>query len=194
MNTHKRMSVLAAAVGLVALTASCSSSSKPKAQSTSGPTASAAKTSSSAAVTTSPAGTTGSGACKYVTTEQASTLAGSPVKAGVSRSLATGPVTFQYCDYIFDPGNAPGVTVAIAGLDGNASALFAQFRAAKQSESEYQVVPGVGDEAFYANGNLNIRSGNTGLILYVGRTNGFPRGPDAIPDEKKLAELVISQL
>src|SRR5437868_3491258 len=67
----------------------------------------------SVAVTSAPTAG-GSGACRYVTTAQASGLAASPVKPGVARSLASGPVTFEYCDYIFDPGNAPGVTVAVA--------------------------------------------------------------------------------
>jgi len=29
--------------------------------------------------------------------------------------------------------------------------------------------------------NLSVRQGDTGLILYVGRATGNPRGPDAIP-------------
>jgi hypothetical protein len=101
-------------------------------------------------------------------------------------------VTFQYCKYIFDPGNAPGVLVAIADLGGNAKSLFAQFRASKGND----VVPvsGVGDEAFYASENLNVRKGNTGLILFVGRNSGYPRGEKGIPDEKKLAALILPQL
>ena len=153
-----------------------------------------ATTTRPSAVTTAPPAATGTGACKYVTTAQASALATSPVKSGVSRSLATGPVTFDYCDYIFDPGNAPGVTVAVANLGSDGATLFAQFRQSKVSESEYQLVSGVGDEAFFAGQNLNVRKGGTGLILYVGRSTGSPRGVDALPDEKRLAELIIGQL
>ena len=98
---------------------------------------------------------------RYVTIAQASGLATSPVKPGVPRSLASGPLTFEYCDYIFDPGNAPGVMVA-----------------------------GVRDEAFYGSGNLNVRKGNKGLIVFVGRINSQPRGPKALPDEKQLAALI----
>jgi hypothetical protein len=112
----------------------------------------------------------------------------------VSRSLTTGPVPFEYCDYIFDPGNAPGVSVAVAKLGSNGAALFAQFRASKQSESEFQDVAGVGDEAFYASGNLNVRKGDVGLILGVNRINSLPRGAAAIPDEKKLAAIVLPQV
>lgn len=148
----------------------------------------------SAAATPAPAAAGGSGACRYVTTTQASGLAASPVKPGVARSLATGPVTFDYCDYIFDPGNAPGVTVAVANLGSSGVAFFDQFRQSKASADEFQEVPGVGDEAFYGSGNLNVRKGNKGLIVFVGRINSLPRGAKALPDEKQLAALILPQL
>lgn len=144
---------------------------------------------------TSPAATAvGAGACQYVSVAQASTLAQTAVKAGVNRSLTTGPVTFDYCDYILDPGNSPGVTVAVADLQGNGPALFAAYKQSEASESDFQDVAGVGDEAFFAGTNLNVREGDTGLILFVGRTNSYPRGADAIPDEKALAALILPQL
>ena len=179
----------------------CSSSAKQTAAGTS-----AGQGSTPVAVPSSPAGSTsvaapgsvpaavGSGACKYVNVAQASALAGSKVRVGVSRTVASGPVTFQYCDYPFDPGNAPGVSVAVAELKGNGSALFAALRSSKQSEDNYQVVPGVGDEAFFANENLSVRKGETGLILFVGRANGYPRGPAGLADEKKLAALILAQI
>ncbi len=160
---------------------------------TSGDQASPAQSSAPATVV-APSAAAGPGACRYVTTAQASELAGSPVKAGVTRSLATGPVTFEHCDYIFDPGNAPGVTVAVADLGSNGPSLFDQFRQSKATESEFQAVPGIGDEAFYGSGNLNVRKGNKGLIVYVGRTNSSPRGARAIPDETQLAALILPQL
>jgi len=40
-------------------------------------------------------------------------------------------VTFEYCDYIFDPGNAPGVTVAVADLGSSGVSFFDQFRQSK---------------------------------------------------------------
>lgn len=137
---------------------------------------------------------TGTGPCKYVSTAQASALAGSPVMPGVARSLTTGPVTFEHCDYIFDPGNSPGVTVAVVDLEGNGPGLFDLFRQDEASGNDYQEVSGVGDEAFYSDGNLNVRKGDTGLILFVGRANGDPRGADALPDEKQLAAVVLPQI
>lgn len=148
----------------------------------------------SASATKEPAAVTGSGACEYVSTAEASDLAASPVKDGVNRSLDSGPVTFEYCDYIFDPGNSPGVSVAVADLTGSSSEMFASFRQSKSTESDYQVVRGVGDEAFFAGQNLNVRKGDKGLILYVGRSTGSPRGADALPDEKRLAKLILDRL
>lgn len=207
MRRYQALPVGAVAAGLAALLVGCSGSESPKSAAPSETTSSVVDTTSSAAVTTpsvavttptaavtTDAGVTGEGACKYVTTAQASALAASPVKAGSERSVASGPVTFSYCNYIFDPGNAPGVIVAVASLGGDGASLFAQFRASEQSESDYQVVSGVGDEAFFSGQNLNVRSGDTGLILFVGRSNGYPRGPDGLPDEKKLAALVLSQV
>lgn len=46
----------------------------------------------------------------------------------------------------------------------------------------------------YGSGNLNVRKGNKGLIVFVGRTNASPRGARAIPDETQLAALILPQL
>ena len=48
--------------------------------------------------------------------------------------------------------------------------------------------------AFFSGQNLNVRKGDKGVILYVGRATGSPRGVGALADEKKLAELVLPQL
>jgi hypothetical protein len=154
----------------------------------------AATTTPSVVTTAAPSTNTATGACKYVTTAEASGLATSPVKPGVARSLTSGPVPFEYCDFIFDPGNSPGVTIGVADLQGNGPVFFEQFRQSEMSGSDYQEVSGVGDEAFFAGTNLNVRQGDTGLILYVGRATGNPRGPDAIPDEKALAALILPRL
>jgi hypothetical protein len=183
------------AIGLVANACGSSEdgSTGTNASGSAGTPTSASSANSVVTPTVAPAAA-GPGACKYLTTAQAAGLAGSPVQPGVTRSLATPPVTFEYCDYIFDPGNAPGVTVAVADLGSNGVSLFAQFRQSKATADEFQEVAGVGDEAFYGSGNLNVRKGNKGLILYVGRTNSLPRGARAIPDEKQLAALILPQL
>lgn len=181
--------VVLAMIGTNALLVGCAGTSvKTKGISTPQPSQTASS------LPSSPVVARGSGACKYVTTAQASSLAGSAVKPGVVRSLSKGPVTFSFCTYTFDPGNSPGVNVAVADLAGQGPTYFAQFRTQQQSSSYYKVVDGVGDEAFFANGNLNVRKGNTGLILFVGRDSGYPRNVAGIPDEKALAALVLDQL
>ena len=174
-----------ATAGVAAIAVGCASSP---------PTEPSDVTTTSIAETAEPSSVAAAGACQYVSVEEASSLAASPVKPGVGRSSTTDSVTFEYCDYIFDPGNAPGVSVAVADLGSNSASLFSQFRESKSSESEYQAVTGVGDEAFFAGQNLYVRKGSKGLILYVGRTNSSPRGVDALPDERKLAELVLTKL
>lgn len=196
MSRRYRAKTLMSLVVIAALASACGGAGE---SSTATTAASAGTTPSTApvtsvAVTPAPSAGGGSGACRYVTTAQAAGLAASPVKAGVARSLPTGPVTFEYCDYIFDPGNAPGVTVAVADLGTSGVSFFDQFRQSKKSSDEFQEVPGVGDEAFYGSGNLNVRKGNKGLILFVGRINSQPRGAKAVPDEKQLAALVLPQL
>jgi hypothetical protein len=191
---NKNVLPLFVAVAAVGVLAACSSSGSPTAATSQAATSAATSAAATSAAPSTSSAALGAGACKYVAVEQASALAGSPVKPGVPRSVTTGPVPFEYCDYIFDPGNAPGVTVAVADLAGNGPALFAAFRDSKKTESEFQDVAGVGDEAFYASGNLNVRKGDTGLILYVGRINSSPRGAAAIPDEKRLAAIVLPQI
>ena len=195
-----RLGVVAVVLTTLGVACGGSSSDDDAAPATS-PTTSAAVVTTVSPVATLPtvtpttgAASAGTGACKYVTTAQARALATSPVKAGVARTLPSPPVTFDYCDYIFDPGNAPGVSVAVADLGTNGAGLFAAFKASKASENEHQVVPGVGDEAFFSGQNLNVRKGNKGLILYVGRATGSPRGIGALADEKRLAELILPQL
>jgi hypothetical protein len=189
----RAMAVVAISMAANACGSSGESSTATTAAGSAGTPASGAPASSVAAAPVAPAGA-GAGACKYLTTAQAAGLAASPVKPGVARTLATPPVTFEYCDYIFDPGNAPGVTVAVADLGTNGVSFFGQFRQSKATADEFQEVPGVGDEAFYGSGNLNVRKGNKGLILFVGRSDSLPRGAKAIPDEKQLAALILPQL
>jgi hypothetical protein len=195
MTTRQWARTVIAVTAIGMLTNACGGAGESSAPTTaSGSPGTSSSASSTPSVATPPAQEAGPGACRYVTRAQASGLAASPVQAGVTRSLATPPVTFEYCDYIFDPGNAPGVTVAVADLGSNGASLFGQFRQSKMTADEFQEVAGVGDEAFYGSGNLNVRKGNKGLILFVGRTNSLPRGAKAIPDEKQLAALVLPQL
>lgn len=200
-NTRSRRAVQVGATVLLAalVTAGCGGGDDTSTTSAGGTATTTAGSPSTAGPTqtvgTNPASaSTGTGACKYVSAAQASALATSAVKPGTNRSVPNGPVTFDYCDYIFDPGNSPGVLVAVADLAGNGPQYFAIYKQSEANESDFQDVAGVGDEAFFAGTNLNVRKGDTGLILFVGRNTGYPRGPDAIPDEIELAKLILPQI
>ena len=196
--------LVAAASALVALLAGCSNSNSAAGNS-SGPGVDAGSLSSQGEASTAPtqgtpAGTTpdangvGTGACSYLTVGQASSLAGSAVKKGVEQSQPFGPYTSNSCTYIFNPGNAVGVSVGFVQLSDDPRGLFNQYRLTKQADAEFQDVAGVGDAAFYANQNLNILKGHTVVTIFVGRANGTPRGPGNIPDEKAAASIVLPQL
>ncbi len=135
-----------------------------------------AATSPSVTPTAPGSATVGTGACQYVTVAQASALAQSAVKPGVNRSVPNGPVTFDYCDYIFDPGNSPGVLVAVADLAGNGPQYFSLYKQGEAAESDFQDVAGVGDEAFFAGTNLNVRKGDTGPHPVRGPGHRLPPG------------------
>jgi hypothetical protein len=197
---RRRVGVGAIAVVAVLATAGCGGDSKTtttaggSATTVAGAPAATPTTSAGSAVTAAPSAATGTGACKYVSTAQASALATSPVKAGEPSSQTDQGVTFNYCKYIFDPGNAPGVLVATVDLGQAGPGGFASFKQEKASGSDFQDVAGIGDEAYFSGENLYVRQGNTGMILFVGRNDGYPRGTDGIPDEKALAAIIIAQL
>lgn len=179
------------ATGVAIGMAACGGSTSAGRATTAAPSVTGSATSAGPA-TSPPALTTGGDACKYVTAAQASALAGTPLTAGNNRTITQAAVPFNYCDYDFVGAKSPGVQVAVADLGSNGVSLFAQFKQS-QLEADSQDVSGVGDEAFYAHGNLNVRKGNTLVILGV-QTIGSPRGAAAIPDEKRLAALVLPQI
>jgi len=138
----------------------------------------------------------GPGACGYVTTAQASGLAASPVMPGVTKSVPFGPFTMELCEYNFEATSSAGVRVGVTDFGTDSASFFDEVRQADQEEGEYQEVAGVGDEAYYVAGNLEVRKGDKVLTLFVGRNDptGPPRLAAALPDEKQLAALVLPQL
>jgi hypothetical protein len=77
-------------------------------------------------------------------------------------------------------------------LGSGAQALFGQYRQSLVSESDYQNVTGLGDEAFAAKGQLTVRKGQTGLIIDVGQNRGG--GAKELQAEKTLATLALGRL
>ena len=95
-------------------------------------------------------------------------------------------VKTQFCFY------GSEVLVARYELGPSASALFSQYRQSLTSEDDYQVVKGVGDDAFVAKGQLAIRKGQSGLIVDVGQNRGG--GAKERAAEKSLALLAVARM
>jgi hypothetical protein len=87
-----------------------------------------------------------------------------------------------------------GSEVLVARLDLGSAApdLFAQYRASLESESDFEQVSGVGEEAFFAKGQLALRQGDTGLIVDVGQNLGTTPGEQE--KEKALAAIALGRL
>lgn len=131
-----------------------------------------------------------SGACGLITRQEAATALGAPVPAGTEKAMDVpmegGSIKMQYCFYGSEVG------VGRFELGSGAQALFAQYRQSLASESGYQDVKGVGDEAFAAKGQLAVRKGQTGLILDVGQARGG--GAKELRAEKALADLALGRM
>lgn len=142
------------------------------------------------AVPGSPHAKARSGACGLITREEAATALGAAVPAGAEKAMDIPmqghSVKAQYCFY--------GTEVAIARfeLGSGAQSLFGQYRQSLASESDYEAVKGVGDEAFVAKGQLVVRKGQTGLIIDVGQARGG--GPREVAAEKTLAAHAVGRI
>jgi hypothetical protein len=133
---------------------------------------------------------TASGACGLITRQEAATALGAPVPAGMEKAMDLPmqgrAIKAQYCFY------GSEVLVARFELGSGAQTLFGQYRQSLASESGYQSVDGVGDEAFAAKGQLAARRGQTGFIVDVGQARGG--GAPELEAEKVLASHAIERM
>ena len=142
------------------------------------------------AVPDSPHANTGSGACGLITREEAAAALGAAVPAGAEKAMDIPmqghSVKAQYCFY--------GTEVAIARfeLGSGAQSVFGQYRQSLASESDYQSLKDLGDEAFLAKGQLAARKGQSGLIVDVGQARGG--GPREVTAEKTLAAHALGRM
>ncbi len=132
----------------------------------------------------------GAGPCTLITRQEAAAALGAAVPAGVEKTmdvpLLGRPVKAQYCFY------GTEVSLARYELGGTAATLFTEYRKSLASDDDYQIVTGIGDEAFFAKGQLAVRKGTTGLIIDVGQARGG--GPKEQLKEKGLALLAVGRL
>ncbi len=154
------------------------------------PAATSSATTSATTSATPPAEVNGSGACALVTQDEAAEVLGSsvPPASESTFSIPLGGTSFEEQLCLF------GSEVLVARLDlGSAApALFAQYRASLESESDFEQASGVGDEAFFAKGQLALRQGETGLIVDVGQNTGSTPGEQE--KEKALAAIALGRL
>ena len=130
------------------------------------------------------------GACGLITRAEAAAALGAPVPAGVETVMEVPmqgqAVEAQYCLF------GSEVLIARFELGSGAEALFDRYRQSLASESGYQSVAGVGDEAFAAKGQLAARTGHTGLIVDVGQARGG--GAPELEAEKGLAKRAVGRM
>lgn len=143
----------------------------------------------------SPSGTPvvigGSGPCALVTQDEAANVVGAPVPPSSERSFllplnGVGSIKERVCTF--------GSEVLVAELDlgSGAPVLFAQYRSSLSSESDFKTVSGLGDEAFFAKGQLAVRKGGTGLIVDVGQNTGTTSNEAA--KEQALATIALGRI
>lgn len=140
---------------------------------------------------TTPAPPTGSGACALITQDEAAAALGTAVPPGAETTASipvtgAGSIDAQYCSF--------GSEVLVARFDlGSAGAsLFAAYQQSLSSESDYKTLSGVGDEAFFAKGQLAIRKGSSGLIIDVGQNTGSVAGEQE--KEQALAAAALGRI
>lgn len=152
--------------------------------------ATSSATTSATTSATPPAEVNGSGACALVTQDEAAEVLGSsvPPASESTFSIPLGGTSLEEQLCLF------GSEVLVARLDlGSAApALFAQYRASLESESDFEQASDVGDEAFFAKGQLALRQGETGLIVDIGQNTGSTPGEQE--KEKALAAIALGHL
>ena len=137
------------------------------------------------------------GVCGLITREEAAQALGVPVPEGTEKHMvdvpiAGGTIKAEYCFY------GSEVLFARFGLAKDATAFFNAYRQSLTSRDDYQDVTGVGDEAFFAKGQLAVRKGQSGLIVSVDlrrARGGSTKGLDAaeLNSEKGLAVTALAR-
>ncbi|HEV7991915.1 MAG TPA: hypothetical protein VGP25_08825 [Gemmatimonadaceae bacterium] len=129
-------------------------------------------------------------ACDLVTRAEASHVVGASLPAGVEKSMTmsvrgSGALRAQYCLY------GSELVMGRVALGSSGRTTFGQYRRSLAGTAGFRDVTGIGDEAFAAHGQLNVRRGNTTLIIDVGQSRALPNDLAA---ERSLAAMAIPRL
>jgi hypothetical protein len=130
-------------------------------------------------------------ACDLLTRGEASRALGATVPAGVEKTMSlavrgAGALRAQYCLFGSD------LILGRVALGSTGRVTFGQYRRSLAGTADFHDVTGIGDEAFTARGRLNVRRGNTTLIIDVGQTHGAV--PNDLAAERSLAAMAIPRL
>jgi len=128
-------------------------------------------------------------ACDLVTRGEASHALGASVATGIEKSMTlavkgAGAVNAQYCVYGSD------LVMGRVALGSTGRVTFGQYRRSLAGTAGFHEVAGIGDEAFSARGQLNVRRGNTTIIIDVGQSRTMP----SEAAERSLAAMAIPRL
>ena len=129
-------------------------------------------------------------ACDLVTRAEASRALGMTVPAGVEKTITlpvhgAGALRAQYCVF------GSELVMGRVALGSSGRVTFSQYRRSLARTAGFHDVAGIGDEAFTARGQLNVRRGNTTLIIDVGAVHS-PQSEAAA--ERSLAAMAIPRL
>lgn len=130
-------------------------------------------------------------ACDLVTRGEASRTLGATVPSGVEKTMTlavrgAGALRAQYCLFGSD------LILGRVALGSSGRVTFGQYRRSLAGTAGFHDVSGIGDEAFTARGQLNVRRGNTTLIIDVGQNHGAV--PNELTAERSLAAMAIPRL
>jgi hypothetical protein len=130
------------------------------------------------------------GACDLVTRAEASRVVGWSLPAGVEKSMTVsvrgaGALRAQYCLF------GSELVMGRVALGSSGRATFGQYRRSLAGTAGFHDVTGIGDEAFTARGQLNIRRGNTTLIIDVGQSHAMT---DDLAAERSLGAMALPRL
>ncbi len=190
----RALGVVAVAAVTVAVTAAaggCGGKKSVTAATAAGSSRSASPPASAAPST--PTITGGGGACELFKRDEATRVLGTSVMTGIERKAEGGPVPGVYCIYSTGTAEKPPILVVAAfDLGSNARATFGQFKAKACASEQCQAVAGIGDEAYFKDDALAVRSGHWGVATSVVLVSGDKS--EQLERDKAVAAAVLSRL
>ena len=103
--------------------------------------------------------------CALVTKEEAEKALGAPVREAERPSEANIPPRLFTCRYVAEKGDALAVMTVMVRRGYSESEARTGFQSSRELFPDAQDVPGLGDQSYWALNDLNIRRGDTHLVI-----------------------------